>query len=209
MQQSQIMEDKIISAVRTFASSINSGNKVVADMSKLIEVTYQLPVSNFDYWERFIRSEFSSAIKGFYSPEVKVWSKPKGLVTWLDLISRDGYKREKALRALSGAAPNTFFFSLAVRRLNDWVPQVRRAAREKLSEIARSTAPEFVVDALCTSLSNWNSWGKIEEVDKDVLLKIICEEKIASPFGLSYFYRLLGLCHHSFLNLATRRYLME
>lgn len=35
----KIMEDKIISAVRNFASSINSGRKVVADMSELIEVT--------------------------------------------------------------------------------------------------------------------------------------------------------------------------
>lgn len=112
MQRSQIMEDKIISAVRTFASSINSGSKVVADMSELIEVTSQLPLSSFDYWERFIRSEFSTALRESIPPKWKVWSKPKELVTWLDLISWDGHKREKALRALSGAAPNTFFFLL-------------------------------------------------------------------------------------------------
>ncbi|EGM69465.1 hypothetical protein [Shewanella sp. HN-41] len=179
MQQSQIMEDKIISAVRTFSSSISSGSKVVADMSELIEVTSQLPLSSFDYWERIIRSEFSSAIRESIPPKWKVWSKPKELVTWIDLISRDGYKREKALRALSGAAPNTFFFSLTVRRLNDWVPQVRKAAREKLPELARSTDPEYVVEALCVALSNWNSWGRVEEVDKEVLLKIICEKDIA------------------------------
>lgn len=90
------MEDKIISAVRTFASSINSGSKVVADMSELIEVTSQLPLSSFDYWERIIRSEFSLAIWESIPPKWKVWSKPKELVTWLDLISWDGYKREKA-----------------------------------------------------------------------------------------------------------------
>ena len=112
MQRSQIMEDKIISAVRKFASSENSGGKVVADMSELIEVTSQLPLSSFDYWERIIRSEFSSAIRESIPPKWKVWSKPKKLVTWLDLISWDGYRREKALRALSGAAPNTFFFLL-------------------------------------------------------------------------------------------------
>lgn len=106
------MEDKIISAVRTFASSINSGGKVVADISELVDVTSQLPLSSFDYWERIIRSEFSSAIRESILPKWKVWSKPKELVTWLDLISWDGYKRENALRALSGAAPNTFFFLL-------------------------------------------------------------------------------------------------
>lgn len=179
MQQSHIMEDKIISAVRAFASSISSSSKVVADMSELIEVTSQLPLSSFDYWERFIRSEFSTALMESISPKWKVWSKPREIVTWLDLISWDGYKREKALRALSGAAPNTFFFSLAVRRLNDWVPQVRKAAREKLPEIANSTNPKYVVEALCVALSNWNSWGRIEEAEKEVLLKIICDKEIS------------------------------
>jgi len=59
------------------------------------------------------------------------------------------------------------------------VPQVRKAAREKLLEIARATDPEYVAEALCIALSNWNSWGRIEEVDKEVLLHIICEEEIA------------------------------
>ncbi|MGF2686737.1 hypothetical protein ACQUWM_09580 [Marinobacter sp. DUT-3] len=179
MQQSQIMEDKIISAVKDFADSINSGSKVVADMSSLIDVTDKLPLSSFDYWERLIRSEFSSALRESNAPKWKAWSKTKALITWIDLISWDGYRREKALRALSGEAPNTFFFSLAVRRLNDWVPQVRKAARDKLPEIARSTDPKYVVEALCVALSNWNSWGRIEEADKEVLLQIICEEEIA------------------------------
>lgn len=202
MQQSQIMEDKIISAVKDFARSINSGSKVVADMSALIDVTDELPLSSFDYWERLIRSEFSSALKESYPPKWKVWSRPKELITWLDLISWDGYRREKALRALSGAAPNTFFFSLAVRRLNDWVPQVREAAREKLPEIARSTEPKYVVEALCVALSNWNSWGRIKEADKEVLLQIVCEKEIAnslrsklisSPFGpMSSLFSQLG-----------------
>jgi hypothetical protein len=173
------MEDKIISAVKDFASSINSGGKVVADMSELIDVTFQLSLTSFDYWERLIRSELSLALRESTPPKWKVWSKPKELLTWLDLISRDGYKREKTLRTLTGAAPNTFFFSLAVRRLNDWVPQVREAAREKLPEIAKATDPEYVVEALCIALSNWNSWGRIEEADKKVLLQIICEEEIS------------------------------
>jgi hypothetical protein len=180
MKQSMVMEDKIISAVRDFARSINSGSKVVADMSKLVEVTSQLPLSSFDFWERMIRSECSSALREYTPPKWKVWSEPKMFLTWLDLISWDGYKREKALRTLSGAAPNTFFFSLVARRLNDWVPQVRQAAREKLPEIARSTDPQYVVEALCIALSNWKSWGRIEEADKEVLLSIISEEEIAS-----------------------------
>lgn len=179
MQQSQIMEDKVISAVKEFASSINSGSKVVADITALVDSTSELPLASFDYWERLIRSEFSLALRTSTPQKWKFWSKPQELLTWLDLISWDGYRREKTLRTLSGAAPNTFFFSLAVRRLNDWVPQVREAAREKLPEIAKVTNPQYVVEALCIALSNWNSWGRIEEADKKVLLQIICEEEIA------------------------------
>lgn len=179
MQPSQIMEDKVLLAVKEFATSINSGSKVVADMSALVEATSQLPLASFDYWERLIRLEFSRALDTSTQAKWKFWSKPHDLLTWLDLISWDGYKREKTLRTLSGAAPNAFFFSLAIRRLNDWVPQVRQAAREKLPEIVKATNAEFVVEALCIALSNWNSWGRIEDVDKNVLLEIICRDEVA------------------------------
>ncbi|QIL89300.1 hypothetical protein GNX18_05615 [Microbulbifer sp. SH-1] len=174
------MEDNVKSAVREFAKSINSGGKVAADMTSLIDLTSQLPLSGFNQWERLIRSEFAVALRESAPPKWKVWSRPSELLTWLDLISWDGYRRERALRALVGAAPNTFFFSLAVRRLNDWVPQVREAAREKLPELAEATDPVYVVEALCVALASWNSWGRIEEIDKDVLLQIICKEKIAA-----------------------------
>ncbi len=40
------MEDKVKSAVRDCASSINSGSKVVAGMSALVDVTSELPLSS-------------------------------------------------------------------------------------------------------------------------------------------------------------------
>lgn len=182
------IEAKVISALKDFACSINSESKVVADMSALIDVTDQLPLASFDCWERFIRAEFSLALRESTPPKWKVWSKPKELMTWLDLISWDGYRRERSMRTLSGAAPNTFFLSLAVRRLNDWVPQVRVAAREKLFEIAKSTNPKYVVETLCIALSNWSSWGRIEEKDKEVIFQIIRENKIAE----SLLYKLIS-----------------
>lgn len=102
------------------------------------------------------------------------------MLTWLDLISWDGYRRERVLRTLSGGAPNTFFFSCAIRRLNDWVPQVRKAAREKLPEIAAATNPDYVVAAVCVALANWSSWGRIEQQDKQVLLQIIATDEVAA-----------------------------
>ncbi|CAM0555330.1 hypothetical protein EHLJMEHL_04919 [Vreelandella titanicae] len=180
MQKLQEMDGKVIAAVRECAHSINSMKKFVAAMSELIEVTSQLPLTNFDYWECLIRSAYSEAIsESATPPKWKIWSKSKVPLSWLDLISWDGYKRERTLRALSGALPNAFIFSLILRRLNDWVPQVREAAREKLPEIARVSNPQHVAEALCAALPHWGAWGRIEEADKNVLLGIIDEERIA------------------------------
>ena len=75
------MEDKIISSVKGFVNSINSGGKAMADMSELVDVTNKLPFSSLDYWERLIRSEYSSALIELNPPKWKIWSKPKELVT--------------------------------------------------------------------------------------------------------------------------------
>ncbi|PKM19762.1 MAG: hypothetical protein CVV11_09125 [Gammaproteobacteria bacterium HGW-Gammaproteobacteria-15] len=179
MRHSQTTEDRVLSAVRDFASSIISGSKVVADMSALINATAELPPTHFAHWERLIQIEFNRILRDSTQPKWKFWSKPQELLTWLDLASWDGYRRERVLRTLSGAAPNTFFFSLAIRRLNDWVPQVRIAAREKLPEIAAATNPYYVVEAVCIALASWNSWGRIEELEKQALLQIISRDEIA------------------------------
>lgn len=180
--QLQDLEGKVVSATKDFAYSINSSKKLVADMSSLVAETSKLPLVNLDYWERLIREEFSKALENTTQPKWKIWFKPSQQLTWLDLISWDGYRREKTLRAISGAAPNAFFLSLAIRRLNDWVPQVREAARDTLPLIVKKTPPEYVVNSLSLTLANWHSWGRIEEVDKQVLLEIITRQEVAEAF---------------------------
>lgn len=179
MQLTQDLEGKVISAVKEFAASISPGRSVIADMSALVDATSQIPLSNLEYWERLIRSEFSSALESTPKPKWKLGSKRPTPLTWIDITSWDGYRREKTLRTLTGPAPNSFFFSLALRRLNDWVPQVREAAREKLSELVDSSSPNHVVDALCITLPHWNSWGRMGEPDKKILLQIVSKEVVA------------------------------
>lgn len=182
MQKSTSIENTIISAVKNFAASINANSKVVADMSELADLTVDLPLANFDYWEKLIRTEFSNSLHNQVNSNLNFRSRPKELLTWLDIISWDGYRREKTLRTISGAAPNAFFFSLVLRRLNDWVPQVRKAAREKLPELAKATAPIHVIEALCVSATNWHSWGRIESVDKEIILQIMQQDTLIDLF---------------------------
>lgn len=184
MHQRHDLEGQVISAVKEFAVSINSGSRVVAGMSLLVEVTSKLPLSNLDYWERLVRGEFSSALESTSQPKWKIWSKPSQFLTWLDLISWDGYKREKTLRTLTGAAPNSFFFALAFRRLNDWVPQVREAARERLPLIVSASNPVHVVDAICATLFHWNTWGRIGNLEKNALLEIVSSEAMREALKL-------------------------
>ncbi len=178
-------EHEVIAAVKKIVHSIHSNSKA-ADLSLLVDVTSRLSLTHLDHWERLLRCEFARPQERSTPPfRWKFWTKPQPRpqptppLTWIDVCSGDGFKREKALRVLSGAAPNSFFFALAARRLNDWVPQVRCAAREKLPLIAQYSDPEHVVDVLCLILSHWNSWGRMENADKQTVLDIISLEKVA------------------------------
>lgn len=179
MPQQMEHKEKVLSAVRQFARSINVSRKVIADMSLLIDATSHLSLTNLDAWERLLRWEFSNALETSKSPKWKLWVQPTPFLTWIDLCSEDGFKREKTLRTLTGPAPNSFFFALATRRLNDWVPQVREAACEKLTEMAKNSDPEHVVDVLCSILPHWSSWRRMDEAEKQVIMVITSIPKVA------------------------------
>lgn len=84
-----------------------------------------------------------------------------------------------SVRSLTERAPNGFFFALALRRLNDWVPQARAAAREHLHQLAARSAPEHVVDALWHTLAHWSSWGRMEDVDRTVVVALLSIRDVA------------------------------
>ncbi|MGB5875946.1 MAG: hypothetical protein WBG84_01115 [Psychrobacter nivimaris] len=173
MQKYRGTKDDIVSAIKDFTLSIDSRNDYRGDMSSLIQITSNLKLVNLDYWERLIRSELDASLPSATRSEWKFSFKPNAKSTWLGIVNGDGHKREKSLLALSGGAPNTFFFALVVRRLNDWVPQVRKAAIEILPSLFRSTKPEYVAEVLCVLLLNWHSWVRVEEADNQKFLDMI------------------------------------
>ncbi|BDM77315.1 hypothetical protein [Acaryochloris marina] len=92
---------------------------------------------------------------------------------WLDCCSGNGYRREQALRALNEGAPNAFLCALVLRRLNDWVLQVRAAAREYIPTMAAHTQPEYLVEALWALLLSVHTWGRVQTEDLDVLMNLL------------------------------------
>lgn len=179
MQELQNTTNNIVIAIKEFTRSIDSSNDYRGDISSLIQVTSNLELVNLDYWERLIRSEINNNLHSAIRSKWEIWFQPSVKLTWLGIVHGDGYKREKSLRALSEGAPNAFFLALFVRRLNDWVPQVRKAAREALPSLIKSTAPEHVAEVLCMLLLSWHSWGKMEETDKQIFLDMVISEEIS------------------------------
>ncbi|WP_139166936.1 hypothetical protein [Chromobacterium sphagni] len=165
-------EKELLSIIRKLSQSTSSDGTSQIDISILITATFKLSLTNLERLERTIRWGFSEIIETPTTPHSSAEKPISRPLSWLDLCHGSGFQREKALRATLGPAPNAFFFAIAMRRLNDWAPKVREAARERLSAIAENTNPEFVAEVLCATLPHWVSWGRIEEEDRQVLLEI-------------------------------------
>jgi hypothetical protein len=176
MQSQNSLQQEIISAVNKTFDFENFYQRIRPDISTFIAVTSNLQLKKLDEWERLIRG----AIYSSFAPNVKLKSNSMGSLGWLDLCNGDGYKRERALRTLAAGAPNSFLLALVFRRLNDWVNQVRNAACDTLPRIAELTDPETVVDVLFLTLPFWDSWGRMGDDEKHVVLQIITMDKVAN-----------------------------
>ena len=171
-------EDIALPAIRRFlqASVGDSGTEPIASLSA---VTSRLPLNNFDLWESLIRAELWQHAKQTESTKWRFWRSPQRPPSWLDLCSSDGFIRERSLRSLMVPAPDGFLFSLALRRLNDWVPQVRMAARGCIPSIAASSQPQVIAESLWSALPHFASWGRMTDEDRQVFLSIFSIEQVA------------------------------
>jgi hypothetical protein len=172
-------EAAVSAAVDRLLTAGLSGDDAADAMALLIAETSLLPVNNLDRWERLIRTN----LWAFQSKPTSIWQRLRGnrtgFASWLDLCNGDGFRRERILRTLNGAAPNGFLLAFAIRRLNDWVPQVRAAAREHLPSLAARSDPKHVVDALWHVLGHCDTWGRMEVADRQALALLIRIEPIA------------------------------
>lgn len=171
-------EATVLAAVRLFLRAGHADGESREAMATLIAETSQVPLTHLDVWERMLRAEFWKA-ENERPSTWRFWKKPPAFASWLDLCSANGFRRERALRSSLGGAPNAFFLSLAVRRLNDWVPQVRLAAKERVPQIAALSGPDVVVEVLWNQLPHWTSWGRLEDADRQVLIDLISQDGVA------------------------------
>jgi hypothetical protein len=176
-------KEAVMAAVNRLLTAGLSGDDVAGALDLLAAETSMIPLNKLDSWERMIRAELWTFERKPTSFWWKFRKRRAGFASWLDLCSGDGFRRERIIRSLSGGAPNAFFLALAVRRLNDWVPQVRAATREYLPRLAECSDPEQVVDALWHVLAHCGSWGRMEDGDRQALADLISIERIAFALG--------------------------
>ncbi|WP_141243372.1 hypothetical protein [Bordetella genomosp. 1] len=183
---------------------------------ELLALTAPLPLPLLPEWERRLRHAWWHArhhhSRAAASARAPRWlarlpfarARPEAAACvfppWLALVSGDGHEREGALRALAGPAPNRFFFALALRRLNDWVPQVRAAARATLVPLAQASDPDHVVDALCAVLPAWTSWGRLQAPERALMATLIALDGV----NAALVRRLLSATHGPLASALTQ-----
>lgn len=183
MVNPQINNEQVLEAVRHLLCD----RAFAPALSEYIRVTSDLPVAKLEYWERTFWYEI-----GLASYPQRYLNERRRLLPWLDCCSSDGYQREKALRALNEGAPNGFLCASVLRRLNDWVPQVRAAAREHIPTMAAHTQPEYLVEALWALLMHFHTWGRLQTEDLDVLMNLLSITEVPSQMVLKLIHATTG-----------------
>lgn len=167
-----------LAAVRRLLGVAGSENEPVDEADSRSSETPGPELANLEAQERRLRAELRRVDRRVSGSLWGSWQAAH-YGRWSGVYSGDGFERERTLRSLSGGAPNSLLFAFALRRLNDWVPQVRAAAREHLPRIAERTDREHIVDALWYTLPFWSTWGRSEESDRQALVDIISVEGVA------------------------------
>lgn len=142
----------------------------LGDLLEYINATGQLPLSNFDESERAIRDAalFSGRWSSTLSRLVRPHQHPF-VIGWLDITNGSGYTREHALKVLDEAAPNAYLMVLLLRRLNDWVAQVRGAAHEAVERVADKSSASLIANALWAIFPHQYSWKRLDPKGRTIL----------------------------------------
>ncbi len=165
-------QEVVLSSVRDLVNVNSPIGDASAALTRFLTATSMVPVSNLGSWERTIRKELWGPSYWRYALDRSVTKQPHGL--WINLFSGDGFQREKALNGIAQGAPSAFLFAIMLRRLNDWVPQVRVAARKSINRIVPDTKNQIIVEALWGALPYLHTWGRWHASDKETLVDLVC-----------------------------------
>ena len=99
---------------------------------------------------------------------------------WLFLFHPNGHIREAALRHVNTPPNSSFFLSALAWRLNDWVGQVRQAAKHCIERIAAGVSPEIAAETGLYLLSRHLIWERWRDEAETLDLILAREDVIAA-----------------------------
>jgi hypothetical protein len=159
------------------------------------EVMELLPLNRLVLWERVIQSELALSIHAHRESAQRSWrifipfiGRGRNATQldwepfWVDLCHWNGFRRETALHGLKEPVESAFLLALVLRRLNDWVPQVRAAAKLAVSRLTCACSPAIAVDAILSMMTNWADWGRIDDDTKHFVAGILADTDFTAAF---------------------------
>ena len=181
-------------AIERLSDALKTRRRVKETMEWFVR--YPSNRSNFnsiEHWEREIRYQCIEQVDSSSRP----FFRKKISLPWINIVHWDGYQRENALKKIIGGAPNAFFFVILLRRLNDWVPQVRDTATTEIIRIAQETPSDIVSQGLYGILPHWRSWSRINTAQRQVIIDLISSPQVIDKIRLHF------CCHYSGIPVAT------
>jgi len=184
MKKTPNLEIHVLQAARDLAQAWRNKRSLKTALFAFYAATNNLPVRRMGAWERALNHELHRVLGSELISRIRLLPlRRQTTVPWLDLVCGNGFRREHALQTITGAAPNAFLLSLLIRRLNDWVPQVRAAAVEAVSRVAAETPPDVVADVLWATLPNISKWGRFGILDKNAMLDLLTIPGVSHALG--------------------------
>lgn len=114
-------------------------------------------------FEAFMRGHGRSLLEHSSAVEIELLSRyPR--VAWLWLFHYNGYCREAALVLLPVEPLSSFFLAALFWRTNDWVPQVKTAAEQRLLQVLKHVSAEVATETALFLFHRIGNWAKMSPV---------------------------------------------
>lgn len=149
---------------------VHAGRINIANLVAVLEGLSQLPLTAVVQANREI--QFRTGFFGYERPSFLTWihkvfrRQPEQLLARVEGLAYifvshgSGYLREAALKRITEPMPSAFLFALVAYQLNDWVPQVRKAARNCLRRVMPLTDAAIVAEAAMYLLQYRDFWQR-------------------------------------------------
>ncbi len=125
-------------------------------------------------------------------------------LTWFLMLHGNGYVREAALKAMTGAPQSAFEVTALVYRLNDWVPNVRKAALAAATRAFPRTDPTHLANSALFLLPQMRQFRRWDAEAHDMV-----RDSLHRPEVLSILYEIIRTSSGGGVGLGLRHLLQR